>query len=77
MTPSPPGEFWQRDAELVGVSFPARTIELIVMPLYEQAAPIKVPYAGRMVSETIARGAFDAQHRTPRQQGQGQPRSSP
>lgn len=49
-------EFWQRAARLGEVSFPARTIELIVMP-YETAA--RVPYQGRMVDETIARGAFD------------------
>ena len=51
-----PVEYWHRDAQLVGVSFPARTIELIVMP-YD--ASIRVPYDGRLVSETIARGAFD------------------
>lgn len=49
-------EFWQRDAQLVGVSFPERTIELIVMP-YD--TPALVPWDDRMVKETIARGAFD------------------
>ena len=48
--------YWHRDAQLVGVSFPERTIELVVMP-YD--TPAAVPYDGRMVSETIARGAFD------------------
>ena len=49
-------EYWHRDAQLVGVSFPERTIELVVMP-YD--TPATVPHEGRMVSETIARGAFD------------------
>jgi HK97 family phage prohead protease len=48
-------EFWRRDARLVGVSFPGRTIELVVMP-YD--TPASVPWEGRMVSEQIARGAF-------------------
>ena len=52
----PLGETWRRAAELVGVSFPERTIELVVMP-YD--TPIGVMYAGRPVQETIARGAFD------------------
>jgi HK97 family phage prohead protease len=47
---------WQRAAELVAVSAPKRTIELIVMP-YE--AETLVAYDGRMVSEVISRGAFD------------------
>lgn len=51
-----PRELWHRDAQLVGVSFPKRLIELIVMP-YETEAT--VPYQGRQVTETIARGAFD------------------
>jgi len=49
-------QFWHRDAQLVGVSFPARTIELVVMP-YD--TPALVPWEDRMVRETIARGAFD------------------
>jgi len=48
-------EFWRREAQLVGVSFPGRMIEMVVMP-YE--TPARVPWEGRMVSETIARGAF-------------------
>lgn len=55
-TERPQGELWLRDAELVGVSFPERTIDLVVMP-YEQTA--YVPWEGRTVQETIARGAFD------------------
>jgi HK97 family phage prohead protease len=48
-------EMWLRDAQLVGVSFPGRTIELVVMP-YD--TPADVPWEGRRVKETIARGAF-------------------
>lgn len=46
-----------RTATMVGeVNFPARSIELIVMP-YEQDAVVR--YQGRVVTETISRGAFD------------------
>jgi HK97 family phage prohead protease len=49
--------FWRRaNAPLVDVSYPRRTIELVVMP-YDEAAV--VPFDGRLVKETIARGAFD------------------
>lgn len=51
-----PREMWHRSAELVGVSFPQRTIELIVMP-YE--IETLVAYQGRMVHEVISRGAYD------------------
>ena len=51
----PPGPLWQREAELVGVDFPDRTIDLIVIP-YEREA--LVGWEGRMVTETIDRGAF-------------------
>lgn len=47
---------WQRKAELVGVNYPRRTIELIVIPYEVEAL---VPWDGRMVKETICRGAFD------------------
>ena len=50
------GEPWLRAAKLVDVSFPERTLELIVMP-YETEA--HVGYQGRMVTEVISRGAFD------------------
>jgi HK97 family phage prohead protease len=50
------GELRFRASELVGVDFPERTIDLIVMP-YEQAAVVS--YGGRAVTETIERGAFD------------------
>jgi len=49
-------DLWIRAAQLVDVSFPQRQIELIVMP-YDQ--PAMVPWQDRMVSETIAPGAFD------------------
>ena len=52
----PDGALWTRTAELVGVSYPDRTIELVVMP-YE--VETLVPWEGRMVKESIARGAFD------------------
>jgi HK97 family phage prohead protease len=51
-----PDDLWIRTAEVVDVSFPDRTIDLVVMP-YE--TPTIVAYAGRMVTETISRGAFD------------------
>jgi HK97 family phage prohead protease len=56
MTDIPLGEMEYRAAQQVGVSFPNRTIELIVMP-YEQETV--VPYQGRMVREVFTRGAFD------------------
>jgi len=56
MTDLETGELWHRAAQLVGVSFPDRTIEMIVMPYETEAI---VPYQGRMVRETIERGAFD------------------
>jgi HK97 family phage prohead protease len=56
MADQPQGELWQRTAEVVGVSFPQRTIELIVIP-YERETV--VPYEGRMCTEIISRGAFD------------------
>lgn len=52
----PAGELWHRDAQLTGVSFAERTIELIVIPYDAEAL---VGWDGRMVTETIARGAFD------------------
>lgn len=53
---TPPAELWHRTAEVVDVAFAQRTIELVVMPYETEAL---VPYQGRMVRETIARGAFD------------------
>ena len=45
-----------RSATLTSVDFEERVIELLVVPYNEEAA---VPYAGKMVLETIAPGAFD------------------
>lgn len=45
-----------RSGAQLGVSFPKRLIELVVSP-YEE--PALVEMKGRMVSETIARGAYD------------------
>ena len=52
----PAGDLWIRSAKLVDVSFAERTIEMIVIP-YE--TPTMVGYQGRMVKESIDRGAFD------------------
>ena len=52
----PAGEPWIRSAKLVDVSFADRTIELVVIP-YD--TPTLVAYQGRMVKESIDRGAFD------------------
>jgi HK97 family phage prohead protease len=56
MTDEPHGQLWHRNAELVGVNFPDRTIELVVMPYETETL---VGYDGRMVTEVISRGAFD------------------
>lgn len=55
-TDQPTGQLEYRAAQQVGVNFPARTIELIVMP-YEREA--MVAYQGRMIREIVATGAFD------------------
>lgn len=49
-------DWWTRSAKVVDVSFPERTVDLVVLP-YDD--PITVPWQGRKVQETIARGAFD------------------
>jgi HK97 family phage prohead protease len=46
----------EHGVEVVGVSFPDRTIELVVMP-YEHPAQIHEP--GRSYEEVVTRGAFD------------------
>ena len=51
----PAGELWFRSSQLVDVSFAERTIELIVVP---KETPTLVGYQGRMVHESIVRGAF-------------------
>lgn len=55
-TDQPTGQLEYRAAQQVGVNFPTRTIELIVMP-YEREA--MVAYQGRMIREIVATGAFD------------------
>ena len=47
-----------RTAEQIGVSFPKRIIELVVMP-YETEALVPHPSEDRMVTEVISRGSFD------------------
>ena len=59
---APDGELRWRTAQTVGVSFPERTIELVVMPYDTEAL---VPYGSRMVTEVVARGAFDGIERRP------------
>lgn len=54
MTHNEPVEI--RSATLTNVDFEERTIDLLVIPYDEEAA---VPYAGAMVLETVAPGAFD------------------
>jgi phage head maturation protease len=49
-------ELEYRSAELAGVSYPNRTIELVVMP-YEVEA--MVPYHGKLITEICSRGAWD------------------
>ena len=56
MTDQPAGELRYRAAQQIGVSFPKRMIELIVMP-YETEALVN--WDGRMVTEIISKGAFD------------------
>jgi hypothetical protein len=52
--PTTPLEF-RAAQQLVGVDYPSRTIELVVMP-YEQETLVE--YRGRMVGEICSRGAF-------------------
>jgi len=50
------GPIWTRNAvEVTDVSFPERTIELVVIP-YER--PTIVSYGSRMIEEVVTRGAF-------------------
>ncbi len=51
-----------RTAQQIGVSFPKRTVELIVMP-YETETLVE--YRGRMIREIVARGAFDGINNRP------------
>ena len=59
---APQGQLRWRTATQLGVSFPERIIELVVMPYETEAL---VPYGTRLVRETIARGAFDGIERRP------------
>jgi phage head maturation protease len=52
----PSGQLEYRAAQQIGVNFPDRTIELVVMP-YEQEA--LVPFQGRMIREVCSAGAYD------------------
>ena len=54
---APHGELRIRSATQLGVDYPQRTIELIVVP-YDADALVDQPY-GRMVFESVAPGAFD------------------
>lgn len=56
MSHEPSGELEYRNARQIGVSFPERTIELVVMPYEEETV---TEYKGRMVREICSRGAFD------------------
>lgn len=56
MSEQPRGELEFRSSTVSSVSFPDRTIELIVMP-YEEAT--LVPWQGRLVTEIVSAGAFD------------------
>ena len=51
------GEVEFRQAEIAGIDFPNRTIELIVMP-YERESEFAM-VDGRPVTEIVSRGAFD------------------
>jgi HK97 family phage prohead protease len=62
MSEQPAGELEYRAARQIGVSFPARTIELVVMPYEEETI---VAYEGRMVREIVSRGAFDGIEQRP------------
>jgi len=58
-TGPPPGQWWERRVTDLDVSFPERTIELIVMP-YEQETVVEHPQRpGVAVVEVCSRGAYD------------------
>jgi HK97 family phage prohead protease len=52
----PAGQLEYRAATQVGVDYPNRTIDLVVMPYDTEAL---VEYQGRMIRELVERGAFD------------------
>jgi HK97 family phage prohead protease len=55
MSEQPSGELRFRAAQQLGVSFPKRTIELIVTPYETETL---VPHQGRMVTEIFSRDAY-------------------
>jgi HK97 family phage prohead protease len=57
MTEQPHGKLRLRSAQQIGVSFPQRTIELIVAP-YETETLVEHPTEPRMIFELFTRGAF-------------------
>ena len=58
-TGPPEGEWWERRVSELDVSFPDRTIELIVMP-YEEETIVEHPERpGVAVVEVCSRGAYD------------------
>jgi len=59
----PSGELRIRAAQVVGVSFPQRTMELVVIP-YETETLVPHPKGEpRMITEIVSRGAFDGVNR--------------
>lgn len=54
--PRPAGVLEYRTATQIGVSFPKRTIELVVMPYEEEAL---VAFQDRMITEVCSAGAFN------------------
>jgi HK97 family phage prohead protease len=63
MSDQPHGELRIRTATQLGVDFPQRVVELIVMP-YDTDALVDQPY-GRLVHESVAPGAFDGVEKRP------------
>jgi HK97 family phage prohead protease len=58
-TGPPPGQWWERTVTDLEVSFPHRTIELVVMP-YEEETIVEHPQRpGVAVVEVCSRGAYD------------------
>lgn len=62
MSEQPVGQLEYRDARQVGVDFRERIIELVVMP-YDERNLVK--HHGRMVTESVAPGAFDGIEKRP------------
>jgi HK97 family phage prohead protease len=55
----PTGVLRYRSATQIGMSFPKRTIELVVMPYEEESLVPHPADPKRMVTEVMSRGAFD------------------